>query len=176
MSFLTNASQAMPEVNVEVAEVISDLLVKDLGYSPEVADFWSKSLARKDGAMQVYVNDMALKMGIVYYNNAIFNAQAKVIDITNDYAEFLLSYMEKNPNGSNIDLNLKEIAYMLTSNQIKHLKSCIESGIRTQCMNDHRHSLVTYLDKRLNAIQENSQASDECECLNTVQENTQAGD
>ena len=163
MSFLTNASQAMPEVNVEVAETINDLLVKELGYSLEVADFWSKSLARKDGAMQVYANDVALKMGIVYYNNAIFNAQAKVIDLTNDYAEFLLSYMEKNPNVSNIDL--KEIAYMLTSTQIKHLKSCVESGIRTQRMNDHRYSLVTYLDKRLNAIQENTQ-----------QENTQSVD
>lgn len=172
MSFLTNASQAMPEVNTDVAEVISDLLVKDLGYSHEVADFWSKSLARKDGAMQVYANDVALKMGIVYYNNAIFNAQAKVIDLTNDYAEFLLSYMEKNPNCSNI--NLKEIAYMLTSTQIKHLKSCVESGIRTHRMNDYSQSLVTYLDKRLNTIQENTQASDEC--LNTVQENTQAKD
>ena len=54
MSFLTNASQAMPEVNTDVAETINDLLVKELGYSPEVADFWSKALARKDGAMHTF--------------------------------------------------------------------------------------------------------------------------
>lgn len=163
MSFLTNASQAMPEVNTDVAEAISDLLVKELGYSPEIADFWSKSLARKDGAMQVYVNDVALKTGIVYYNNAIFSAQAKVIDLTNDYAEFLLSYMEKKPIGD--DVCLKDVAYMLTSNQIKHLKQCIESGIRMQRLSDHRQSLVTYLDKRLDMIQKNTQAD--------IQENLQ---
>lgn len=158
MSFLTNASQAMPEVNTDVAETINDLLVKELGYSTEVADFWSKALARKDGAMHVYANDVALKMGIVYYNNQIFKAQGKVIDLTEAYAEFLLSYMEKNPVGAEVDL--KEVAFMLTPQQTEHLKRCIEHCITTQRMTDHRQDLVKCLDERLKTMRENAQQTD----------------
>ena len=155
MSFLTNAGQAMPEVNTDVAETINDLLVKELGYSPEVADFWSKALARKDGAMHVYANDVALKMGIVYYNNQIFNAQGKVSELTEAYAEFLLSYMEKHPFEANVDL--KEIAFMLTPQQTEHLKRCIENCITTQRMTDHRQDIIKCLNERLKMMHENTQ-------------------
>lgn len=158
MSFLTNASQAMSEVNTDVAETINDLLVKELGYSTEVADFWSKALARKDGAMHVYADDIALKMGIVYYNNQIFDAQVKVTGLTEAYAEFLLSYMEKNSVG--FDVDLKDVAFMLTPQQTEHLKRCIENCITTQRMTDHRQDLVKCLDERLKTMRENAQQTD----------------
>lgn len=144
----------MPEVNTDVAETINDLLVKELGYSTEVADFWSKALARKDGAMHAYANDVALKMGIVYYNNQIFEAQGKVINLTEAYAEFLLSYMEKNSVGTEVDL--KEIAFMLTPQQTAHLKRCIEHCITTQRMTDHRQDIVKCLNERLKMMHENT--------------------